>query len=326
MLPTIFVVSAAGIWYSLGYQKAGRFLWAKVLRLFVPFVFGIFILSPHQVYLERITHGQFSGSFIQWLPRYFDGMYGLEEGGNFAFVGMHLWYLVLLFLYSLLLLPIFLLLRTKVGRSVTRGIGSFLKIPVVIYLLGFVLAMPMAYLNPQSLLGLRAFAGWNMVYYLIVFFFGFMIFADERIQQAIIKQRFISLILGIVLVVLLHRGVFIKTQAPSVGPVFQETISSWCFVLAILGLCMKYLTTTGRFLRYTTEAVLPFYMLHQPIILLIAFWVVQLQIPILVKYLIIVVLSFAGVMLLYEGVRRVGVVRFFFGMKRRKAVIKKVQS
>jgi hypothetical protein len=85
---------------------------------------------------------------------------------------------------------------------------------------------------------------------------------------------------------------------------------------------MKYLTATGRFLRYGTEAVLPFYMLHQPIILLIAFWVIQLQIPILVKYLIIVTLSFAGIMLLYEGIRRVGVLRFFFGMKQRRAVAK----
>jgi len=322
MLPAIFVVSAAGIWYSLGYQRAGRFIWSKVLRLLVPLVFGIFVLSPHQVYLERFTHGQFSGSFFQWFPHYFEGLYGLEEGGNFAFHGMHLWYLMLLFLYSLLLLPLFLLLRSKAGRPIVRGIGSFLKIPGLIYLLGLLLAVPMAYINPESVLGLREFAGWNMVYYIILLFFGYLIFADERIQQAIIKQRFVSPIVAIALIILLDSGIFIKTQPTSVGPLFQYTLSSWCFILAILGLGMKYLTATGRFLRYATEAVLPFYMLHQPIILLIAFWVVHLQIPILVKYLIIVVLSFAGIMLLYEGIRRVGVLRFFFGMKRRRAVAK----
>jgi len=322
MLPAIFVVSAAGIWYSLGYQKAGRFIWGKVLRLFVPLVLGAFILSPHQVYLERLTHGQFSGSFFQWFPQYFEGLNGLEEGGNFAFHGLHLWYLMLLFLYSLLLLPLFLLLRSKVGRPIVRGIGSFLKIPGLIYLLGLVLAVPLVYINPESILGTRMFAGWSMVYYFILLFFGFLIFADERIQQTIVKLRFVSLIVAIALLVLLKRGVFIRTQPRFVGPVFQETLSSWCFVLAILGLGMKYLSATGRFLRYATEAVLPFYMLHQPIILLIAFWVVQLQIPIIVKYLIIVVLSFAGIMLLYEGIRRVGVLRFLFGMKRRKAVAK----
>ena len=187
MLPAIFVVSAAGIWYSLGYQKAGRFIWGKVLRLFVPLVLGAFILSPHQVYLERLTHGQFSGSFFQWFPQYFEGLNGLEEGGNFAFHGLHLWYLMLLFLYSLLLLPLFLLLRSKVGRPIVRGIGSFLKIPGLIYLLGLVLAVPLVYINPESILGTRMFAGWSMVYYFILLFFGFLIFADERIQQTIVK-------------------------------------------------------------------------------------------------------------------------------------------
>ena len=109
MLPTIFVVSAASIWYSLGYQKPGKYIVGKILRLFVPLALGVFLLSPHQVYLERFTHGQFGGSFFQWLPHYFEGLYGLGDGGNFAFHGMHLWYLLMLFLYSLLLLPLQLL-------------------------------------------------------------------------------------------------------------------------------------------------------------------------------------------------------------------------
>ncbi len=322
MLPTIFVVSAASIWYSLGYQKAGRFIWSKVLRLFVPLVFGAFILSPHQVYLERYTHGQFSGSFVQWFPHYFEGLYGLEEGGNFAFHGMHLWYLMLLFIFSLLLLPLFLLLRSKVGRPLIRGIGSSLEIPGLIYLLGLLLAVPMAFINQESILGTTEFAGWSIVFYFILLFFGYLIFADERIQQAIIKQRFVSLIVAIALIVTLNRGLFIKTRTDLVGWWFQYTLSSWCFILAILGFGMKHLAARGRFLRYATEAVLPFYMLHQPIILLIVFWVVQLQIPILAKYLTIVVLSFAGIVLLYEGVRRANVLRFCFGMKMRRAAAK----
>ncbi|UCF95887.1 MAG: acyltransferase family protein [Spirochaetaceae bacterium] len=326
MLPAIFVVSAAGIWYSLGYQKAGRFIWSKVLRLLVPLVFGAFILAPYQVYLERYTHGQFSGPFFQWFPHYFEGLYGVEEGGNFAFHGMHLWYLMLLFLFSMLLMPLFLLFHSKAGKPIVRGLGSFLEIPGMIYLLGLVLALPMIYIDRDSILGTTKFAGWNMVYYFILMFFGYLIFADERIQQTIIKQRFFSLMLAIALIVLLESGIFIKTQAAAVGPLFQYTLSSWCFILAILGLGMKYLSATSRFLRYATEAVLPFYMLHQPIILLIAFWVVQLQIPILVKFLIIVVLSLAGIMLLYEGVRQVGVLRFFFGMKLRCRAVVKVRE
>jgi hypothetical protein len=113
-----------------------------VLRLFVPFVFAIFVLSPLQVYLERINHGQFSGSFFQWFPHYFEGLNGLEEGGNFDVTGLHLWYLIVLFLYSLLFLPLFLLLRSNVGRPIVRGIGSILKIPGLIYVMGLILTLP----------------------------------------------------------------------------------------------------------------------------------------------------------------------------------------
>ena len=318
MLPTIFVISAAAIWYSLGYRKVGRFVWSRVLRLFVPLVFGAFVLSPHQVYLERYTHGQFNGTFIQWFPHYFEGLYGVEEGGNFAFHGMHLWYLMLLFFYSLLLLPLFLFLRSKVGKPVVRGIGAFLKTPGLIYLLGFVLALPMAYINPDSILGLREFAGWNMIFYIIILLFGYVVFADERIQQTIIKQRYASLIIAIALYLLFKGGLYIKTSTHMIGWWLQYTLSSWCFVLAILGFGMKYLTSTGPFLSYATEAVLPFYMLHQPVILLIALWVIKIQIPVIVKYLMIAVLSFIGIMVPYEVIRRVNVLRFLFGMKIRR--------
>ena len=150
MLPMIFIISGAGIWYGLGYQKAGRFIWGKVLRLLVPLVFAVFVLTPHQVYLERINHGQFSGSFFHWFPHYFEGLYGLEEGGNFAFTGLHLWYLMVLFLYSLILLPLFLLLRSKVGRPIVKGFGGILKTPGLIYVMGLIMALPVAYNRVQG--------------------------------------------------------------------------------------------------------------------------------------------------------------------------------
>ena len=321
MLPMIFIISGAGIWYGLGYQKAGRFVRGKVLRLLVPFVFAIFVLSPLQVYLERLNHGQFSGSFFQWFPHYFEGVYGME-GGNFTVFGLHLWYLIVLFLYSLIFLPLFLLLRSKVGRPIVKGIGSFFKIPGLIYVMGLILALPMAYINPETILGMRGFGDWNLVYYAIVLIFGFLCFADDRVQASIVRQRWISLILGIVLY-LLYR-VFHIIPKSSVLPLgsFHEVMASWCLVMGFLGFGMKYLRGTNGFLKYSSEAVLPFYILHQPVILVIAFWVVQLQLPVIAKYIIIVALSFVVIIGIYEVIKRVGVLRFLFGMKLRKAVAK----
>jgi glucan biosynthesis protein C len=317
MLPTIFIISGASIWYSLGYQSAGRFLRGKVLRLLVPLVFGIFVLSPHQVYIERYTNGQFSEPFIQWFPHYFNGIYGF--GGNFAIAGHHLWYLLFLFLFSLILLPLFKYLRSERGRPVTKAFGAFLSAPGMIYIVGLILTVPMAFISPENFFGMReGFADWNIVYYISILFFGFMFFADERIQKAIIRQRWVSLISGIVLYLLFR--VFGITFRPSPFQLgwFHYVLSSWCLIIAILGFGMKHLTAAGRFIRYSNEAVLPFYVLHQPVIVLILFWIVRLNMPIIVKYCITVVLSFIAITALYEIIRQIGMLRFLFGMKVRK--------
>jgi glucan biosynthesis protein C len=105
MMPLIFVISGMSTFYALGTRSAGRFVKDRALRLLVPLLVGIFTHVMLQVYLERVSHGQFSGSFFAFIPHYFDGMYAF--GGNFAWMGLYLWYLELLFVFSLLLLPLF---------------------------------------------------------------------------------------------------------------------------------------------------------------------------------------------------------------------------
>src|SRR3990172_7810121 len=97
MMPLIFLISGASIFYALDKGGAGKFFKDKVLRLLVPLVVGVFTHASLQVYLERLTHGQFSGSYFEFLPHYFEGIYlDIGVGGNFAFAGMHLWYLLFL--------------------------------------------------------------------------------------------------------------------------------------------------------------------------------------------------------------------------------------
>ncbi len=108
-MPLFFVIAAIVIFFSLTSRDNRHVLAERFKRLFIPFLCGVFLLSSPIVYIERITHGQFSGSFWQFLPHYFDGWYGF--GGTFAWMGLHLWFLLLLFLFSLLMLPLFRYLK-----------------------------------------------------------------------------------------------------------------------------------------------------------------------------------------------------------------------
>jgi hypothetical protein len=115
-MPLMFVISGASLFFSVG--KPGKFLQDKVLRLLIPLIVGVFTHVAIAVYLERRTNYQFFGSFFEFYPQYFQGWYG--EGGNFAWMGLHLWYLLVLFVYSLLFLPLFYLLKGQWSQAIWR--------------------------------------------------------------------------------------------------------------------------------------------------------------------------------------------------------------
>ncbi|MBI3162718.1 MAG: acyltransferase family protein, partial [Chloroflexi bacterium] len=75
IMPLFFVLSAYAIYYALQHRVDREFMRERVTRLLVPLIFGIFFLIPPQVYLERVTNNEFSGTFIQFIPKYFDGWY-----------------------------------------------------------------------------------------------------------------------------------------------------------------------------------------------------------------------------------------------------------
>lgn len=317
MMPTIFILSAAAIVFTLGSRSLGRFAWDKVKRLLIPLIFGIFILSPSMVYQERLTQRAFSGSFWQFLPHYFDGWYAF--GGNFAWMGLHLWYLEILFIFTFLCLPLFLFFKSRWGAALIRGLAWFFEKPGAIYLLTLATGITVPLFENADPLGMRDMGGNMLPTYLAFFILGFVIFSDERIQRAIIRQRFISLAAGLLLTYSYLYGRY--TDAFFAGTDSRlwnvvEPFFAWAWILSILGFGMKHLNISNRFLGYGNEAVLPFYMLHQPVILIIGYFIIQLPLPVALQYLLIAILSFTVIMVIYEFlVRRVNLLRVLFGMK-----------
>ncbi|HSR32925.1 MAG TPA: acyltransferase family protein, partial [Anaerolineae bacterium] len=166
-------------------------------------------------------------------------------------------------------------------------------------------------------------AGWTFVVYLWFTVSGFLVVSHERVQDGIERLRWLSLPIGLVLIGLSILLVGLG-QLPAFGT-WQHilgwgtrALGSWCFVLAILGFGRKYLDYGTPFLKYANEAVLPFYILHQTVLLCVGYFVVQWAIPDLLKWVIILISSFAIIMVLYEFlVRRFNLMRFLFGMKPR---------
>lgn len=331
LMPLIFIVSGASLFYALGKgssapaggQRMPKFLGFakdKVLRLAVPLVAGAFTHVMWQVYLERTTHGQFHGSFWQFIPNYFKGWYGF--GGNFAWMGLHLWYLLMLFVFSLALYPVFLWLRGSARRGLD-AVTRVLAAPGAMYLLAVPTILTVDFLSPDSLLGRRDWGGWSLVAHLWFFIAGFAIISSEPLQARIKQWRWVSTGLGVLAVaglLVINSTYGDAAWGRADWPLFWSVmgLGAWAWMLAWLGHAMTGLNFNKPFLRYANEAVLPFYVMHQTVLLTVGYFVVRWPVADLAKFFIIAISGFAIVMALYEfAIRRVNLLRFLFGMKPR---------
>jgi glucan biosynthesis protein C len=320
MMPLFFIVSGIGAYHGLAHRGWRQYLVSRVKRLVVPLVFGIFvIIAPWQVYLERVSHGQYAGSFWSWYPHYFEGWFGL--GGNFAWMGVHLWYLEFLFLFSVIALPLFLLLQSRPGDRLVAALSRAMTVPGLIFLLAIPIAVMEFIANSPALKGgllsQRGFGGWSLLPYFAIFIIGFLLAGREEMARAMERHRFIALAVALLTFVAAYIA-FQQHSLPESSIAFATLrgLFCWAFLIAFCGFASRHLRFSNGFLKYANEAVLPFYILHQTIILTVGYYVLRLDTRLWLEYLIIATISFLVIMALYElFIRRVNVLRFLFGLK-----------
>ena len=117
---------------------------------------------------------------------------------------------------------------------------------------------------------------------------GFLLASQERVQASVERVRWPALAVGLALAFAwipmygLGEPVACGTLrfALALG---ARGLASWCLILAILGFGRKQLNFGTAFLRYANEAVLPFYILHQTVLLAVGYLVVQWPIPSLLR-------------------------------------------
>ena len=110
------------------------------------------------------------------------------------------------------------------------------------------------------------------------------------------------------------------------GLVFLGMAAVWLMLMGAMGLGKRYLDRTSRVERYLAEGSYPVYILHQTVIVILAFQVVSFAVPVPAQAAILFVLAVASTFALYEIVRRVGVLRFLFGMRPRRRAKQPVES
>lgn len=157
----------------------------------------------------------------------------------------------------------------------------------------------------------------SLLTYLMIFILGYILAMNERYRHAIEGQRFVSLTVSLLA---LFGGFYLVLgmDVSTFSPVFSwiRGFNTWAWMLTFLGFGSRYLNFNNRFLSYANGAVLPFYILHQTVIVVLGYFIAGWEIAVFPKFLFMVAVNFAIIVLLYEfAVKRIRVLRFLFGMK-----------
>jgi glucans biosynthesis protein C len=304
-MPLLFVIAGAGMWYALQRRSTAAFAGERTLRLLVPAIAGMFLVVPAQIYIERLVSGDWQGGYFAF---FFVRVLRFEPYPAGDFSWHHLWFIVYLFVYVLLLLPLMSWWR-RVKPTLVAGPWLFaLGIPLG---LNEVLLKPL-FPETHSLVN-----DWYIFnHYLMLTIFGFALAAARGAWDWLAAQRFWSLgaALGITIGLLsaFETGIL---EHDSVADYLLANLFTWAWLLAFLGLGRAYLSFSNPLLAWARDASYPVYILHQTVIIVIAYFVIRQPWSPWSKYWLVLVSTMVVCVLLYEVIRRVAPLRFLFGMK-----------
>lgn len=317
-MPLIFLVSGAAIMLALGDRTPAAFVRDRLKRLALPLAFGMAVIVPPQVYLERLYRGQVTGSFLQWLPHAFDGVY---PQGNLSW--HHLWFVAYVLVLTLVLLPVFLWARSPSGRAAVAKSGRIAARFGLQWTMVLPLAASTLWLAPISW-NINGLVGdWHgLVSYGALLLYGAFIFGSSDMLASLERQRFFSLAVGILVYAWLYAGYFAGTVRPTIPPearplfALLSAVNVMAWLFAIIGFAHRHLTRRPAFLAEATEAVYPFYLIHQTVTVVAVYWLLKMGAPPVAGFTMAVVATFAGTWLIYAGlVRPWPWLRPLFGMK-----------
>lgn len=322
-LSAMFLIAGADALFGLRSHGVAEFVKGRVERLLVPVVLGLVVLTPFQRFVTSHNPPPSLDQFGSFYVAFFESFHLDMQLKWIATYLLHLWFLVYLFAISLACSPLLLWLHRARGKAFSAQVARVGNLPGGMYLVGAPLLVSQAILRPLF----PTFQDWaDVAMYTLVFLLGALMFSTRRFEPAIRRDIRLFLttgvlaIAGIGLILLLTPGYVPPGRwAPfglGITYGFLWALDVWSWLLAVLYLGIRWLDFTNSFLTYARESVMPVYVLHHPVLLVIASFVVTASAGVWPKFVLVLAATFALTLAIYElGVRRWNVTRFLFGLK-----------
>jgi len=298
-MPLLFVLAGASSSFALQKRTTKEYVLERVKKLLIPLLLGILFLVPAQTYYAERFHNAYTGGYFAQYALFF-GKFGDLSGYTGGFTVGHLWFLLYLFVISMLALPVMRLSQRISGKL---KLGALPVYAVVLLFFVPLLFAPVLEIGGKSL-GL----------YLMLFLVGYFLLANEQIAQRLEQSRvplFVAAVLLVATKLALYFAWNVRTGLPS--DLFDGLVMAVCLV-GFYAMARRHLNQSTPLTQWLSRASFPLYILHQSVLVAVAYYVVTNVTSLAAQYSLIVVLSLILTIALYLLLQRIPYARMLIGL------------
>ena len=326
----LFVVSGAATRFMSDKMHAGALLKSRSVRLLIPLALGILVIVPPQCFVQIVERCGYSGSYFDFWGRYLQADQHLCAGGPHLIVPTynHLWFVAYLWVFTALL-ALVLSVAPSVLTRLQRWLEQMLSGWSLFLWPACWLAFAWLFLEHRFPLS------YACAIYIPAFLFGYLTPKSDVIWMRMDKVRRRALVgalvsycsmIGLAFLVLgAHGGWGAQMAASHTGLRTLELrtmgaavygLNQWLWILVVFGFARHYFANCdGPMRRYLTEAIFPFYIIHQTTIEVVGHYLAKERLPLGIEATLLIGTTIASCFATYEVARRIRPMRPLFGLK-----------
>jgi len=319
-LSLLFLVSGVASRFMLGKQRLAAFARTRSTRLLVPLIFGMLVIVPPQSYLQIVESLGYPQGFADFYLRHYLA-FGAQFCPNPCIVQPtwnHLWFVVYLWVYTMALAGV-LSVWPAAADWLGGRLAAALAGPWLLALPCLLFAAWRLFLFPNFPSTHALFGDWyNHADFASAFLIGFMVARQDSIWRDIERQRWVALTVGaacFVAFILVYAGLFPRSPMLRWFAGLAYGCYQWLAMVAVLGFARRHLTTDGPARRYLTDAIFPYYIVHQTAIIMIAHALRGSGLSAGTEAAIVISGTALTCLVSYEVARRIGCLRPLFGLR-----------
>ncbi len=243
----LFLLAGMSARYSLQKRTPGQFIAERVRKLLLPLIFGMLTVVPAMVYLADVFRNGYEGNFFTHYAVFFTRITDFT-GYDGGFTPGHLWFLMYLFIISLLSVGLILLWRKLIKIKMPEKISFF-----VIGLCGLIPAL----LNPFLNIG-----GKSLGMFLSLFLLGYGVLDKENALAQVRKFRLLSLVIFLTADI---ADVYLFLWSARSGGALNTAamqVTQWFGILTALGYGQQFLDRSNRLTEWLSKNTFSFYIWH----------------------------------------------------------------